>query len=474
MWGRTAWGMGPWASAEVPAASPGTGTLPPPIPGATSSFTFAGQSGTGPWAMRSWAGAMPILANPGGGISIAPDPATGVMRIWAWWPDASVLQLIRIGPDGKRTGVRGGYPVMISTPTRKNWATNPSVETGLNGYVPGTGSPTLSQIARAGEPSAGVFAWRATIAGAGTNEVTIPHSLPAQAVTIALDLQISDLPTGVTISLGWNNSVGGALTASSVALTPSQRSASVDQYARQVVMLTPPAGAATAGSLKITATGLPAGATMDGDRVLAEVGVSDGSYFDGASLGGVWGGTAHLSTSRLASVQVVDDGECPLDVAVRYELYNPALNGGIVSSPFSTLASEENVWLTHPEEPDTPVKVLITQTPDVDYVLEQALFTILDSPYPVSVSSSTRTAPSGALSVLVETFAERDRFIYDLFGNGTPVLLRCPDRYGYGEGQWIVLGTIREVANGSLPWDQIRTLEAGYQEVEEPADTVAA
>lgn len=473
VWSKSTLSTAPWASDVIPAPPPGTGTLPPPIPGATPTFEYTSQVGVGSWAMRSWAGAMPVLVNPGGGVSVAPDPERGVMRVWAWWPDAPSLQLIRVGPTGDRTGVRGAYPWTVEGVTRKNFATNPSVETGLNGYVPGTGSPTLSQISRTDDPTAGLFAWRATIAGAGTNEVTIPHSIPAQTVTVALDLQLSDLPTGVTISLGWNNSTGGALTASSVSLTASQFTASVDQFMRQVVTLDPPAGAATSGSLKITATGLPAGATMDGDRILAEVGITTGEYFDGATLGSVWDGTEHLSTSRLAPVQVIDDGECPLDVAVRYEVYNPSIIGGRVISPATSLLSEERVWLTHPEFPHTPVRLLITDTPDVDYVLEQAVFPILDSPYPVVVSSSTRLAPTGSLRILVESFEERDHFIHTLFGNGEPVLKRTPYRYGYGEGEWIVLGTIRE-PGGMKPWDQVRVLEASYQVVEEPVDTLAA
>lgn len=471
-WAKVSYASAPWASGPVPGAPPGQGTLPPPIPGASPTFVYSSQRGIGPWAMQTWAGFMPIIANPGGGVSILPDPDRGVMRIWAWWPDVTQLQLIRVGPDGSRTGVRGGYPITISSATRKNYATNPSLEAGLNGYVAGTGSPTLTQIARTDAPS-GVFALRATIAGAGTNEVTIPHSLPAQAVTVALDVRFSGLPSGVTISLGWTNSVGSALTASSVNLTASQYTASVNQYTRHTVMLTPPAGAANAGSLKITATGLSAGAQMDLDQVTAEAGATDGSYFDGSLLGGVWGGTTHLSTSRLAPVMMVDDGECPLDVAVRYEVLNPALNGGTVTSPYSTLESGERVWLTHPESPSIPVQILITDTPAVSYALDQGTFPILDSPYPVVVSSSVRMAPSGQLSFLVESFDQRGTFIHDLFGDGTPVLKRTPHRYGYGDGEWIVLGTITE-PGGMRPWDELRALEAPFQVVEEPADTVAA
>jgi hypothetical protein len=374
--------------------------------------------------------------------------------------------LIRINSEGERVPVRGAYGLTVNGVTRRNYATNPSVETDLSGYVPGTGSPTLTRIARVGA-SSGSWSWRATVAGAGTNEVTIPHSLPAQAVTIALDLKLSAPPTGVTISLGWTNSSGGALTTSSVALTADQYTASVNQYYRHKVTLTPPAGAANAGSLKVTTTGMPAGGQMEGDLILAEVGSSDGSYVDGSLLGGTWVGTAHLSVSLLAPMQYLLDGECPLDVSVRYEIYNPGLSGGRITSAPATLLSADRAWITHPDFTSTPTEVLLTSTPDLVHDLPQAVFPILDSPYPFPVSAAERLAPSGEVEFLTGTFADRDE-LFDLFRTGTPVLLRQPDRFGRGEGEWIVLGAISEPSLGQKGWGQLRALRAPFQVVESP------
>lgn len=470
MWARSAYAATPWAAVTIPSDPiPGGVVIPPPVPEATTSYTVRSSAGTGPWAWRTWGGATPYVAGPSGGISVAPDPAAGVVRIWVWWPDQQAYQVVRVSQDGTRTPVRGGYPVTVVGATRRNYATNPSVETGLNGYVAGTGSPTLSRIARTGEPTAGSYALRAQVAGAGTNEVTIPHSLKVGAVTVALDLRLSALPTSVTVTLGWNNSGGGALTASTATLTSAQYSSSVGQYMRHVVTLIPPNGAAQAGSLKITTGGMPAGGQMDIDRVTAETARTDGSWFDGATLGGSWTGTAHLSASTLAPVQTLADGECPLDLAVTYEVYQPGFMGGQVATSPVTLASGERVWLTHPSTPGVPVQCRITTTPDLDHVLEQGVFPILDSAYPVAVSASTRLAPSGALEFLADTFADRDRLLRQLFPDGTPVLLRTPNRYGYDEGMWIVLGTIRETAGGQKPWRQLRLLTAGFQEVGPPA-----
>jgi hypothetical protein len=132
------------------------------------------------------------------------------------------------------------------------------------------------------------------------------------------------------------------------------------------------------------------------------------------------------------------------------------------------LASGNRVWLTHPESPTTPIEVLITTTPDVTYALDQAVLPILDSRYPLVVSASERLAPSGSVELLVETFAARDTTVYGTFGDGTPVLKRTPAAMGYGEGEWIVLGDLREKAAGFSPFDPVRPLEAPFQVVEAP------
>jgi hypothetical protein len=473
MYARTPYAAGPWSSGTIPVAPiPGSVVIPPPIPDATTTYATTVQPGVGPWAWRSWAGATPMVAGPSGGISVAPDPAAGVMRIWAWWPDAPSIQVIRISETGVRTPVRGGYPVAVVGTTRRNRATNPSLETGLNGYVAGAGTPTLSRIARTDDPTAGSWALRAQVAGAGSNEVTIPQSLTVGRVTLGFDLRLSALPTSVTITLGWNDSTGGALTAATATLTASQYTASVNQYTRHVVVLNPPNGAAQVGSLKINVGGMPAGGQMDLDRITAETASTDGSYVDGTTLGGTWSGTEHLSMSVVASVQTLADGECPLDVPVTYEVYYPAVVGRAGTLPVTLSStpsgSAERVWLTHPLTPSVPLECRITTAPDLEHVLEQGVFPILDSPTPVVVSASTRLAPAGAVEFLTETWAERDRLIHDVFADGTPVLLRAPARYGYDEEMWIVLGTIREPAGGK-GWEQTRLLTAGFQVVEAPA-----
>lgn len=431
-------------------------------------FTMSPAQGIGPLALRGYASATPTTAVTGVGMSVVPQPSLGVMRVTAWWPSATQLRLVRISADGTRTPVRGGYSYTVVGTTRRNQATNPSIEVSTAGYTAGTGSPTLTRIARGDDPG-GAWSLNAVNASAGSSAVNVPHALTVGQVTVGLDLRLSAAPSGVTVTLGWLNSTGGALTATTVALTSGQYTASVGSFARQVVDLLPPAGAAQAGTLTITATGMPAAGQMGIDRVTAETAATDGSYFDGASTGGSWSGTTHLSSSVLAPVQTIDDGEAPLDVPVSYELTNPLAQGVQLVAPAETLSSENRVWLTHPGDPGEPVEVFNTATPELEHVIDQGVFPILDSKYPVAVSVALRRAPTGSLELVADTFAARDALL-TMFADGTPVLLRTPSTFGYGEGMWIVLGNLRENPLGQKGSRQLRTLSAPFQVVAAPAD----
>lgn len=435
--------------------------------------SFVSQRATGPYAQRAYGGLMPPLTVTGMDFTAVPMASIGVVRITAWWPDVAQIQLVRISPDGTRTPVRGGYPATVVGSTRRNYSTNPGIETSTAGYTAGTGTPTLTRIARVDDPN-GAWSLNASNAGAGTSEVNIPHSLIVGTVTVGLDLKTSALPSGVSISLGWNNSSGTPLTATTVALTSGQYTPSVGAFVRQVVTLAPPVGAAQVGVLKITATGMPAGGAMGLDRVTIEAATSDGSYFDGDTQGGYWTGTAELSTSVMAPVQIIDDGEAPLDVPVTYEMATPGLQGIRLASTPVTLDSQDRVWLTHPSDPGEPLEIFNIPTPDLEHVLDQGIFPILDSKYPFSVSAAKRQAPSGDLELIADTFAARDQLLEGMFSDGTPVLLRTPTDFGYGEGMWIVLGNIRESAGGQKPNQPLRTLAARFQVVAPPADVLVS
>jgi hypothetical protein len=395
------------------------------------------------------------------------------MRVSAWWPDAPVLQVVRILPDGTRIPVRGGYPLTTSTATRRNYVSNPSAEAGTNGYVPDAGTPTLTQLADAAAP-AGSYVLRATVAGAGSNGVTVPTALtvtPAgRTMTVGFALRTSALATSLTVSIGWTDAGGGALTANSATLSADQRAAAVGQFGRNVVTVTPPTGAVTP-TLKIISGGMPAGGTMDLDAIVFEIGTTTGDAFDGATLGGLWLGTAHLSASILSPVQTILDGEAPFDTPVIYQVSYPSIVGGRVTSDPATLDSGGTCWLSHPRLAGQPVPVDLREVPVLERDIQQGIFYPLDAERPVVVSSARRQAPSGELSFNANSFDERDT-IRSLLSDGMPVLLRSPEIYGYGLGSWLSFGSLKEDRGGRLAYQDATLMTVAFVEVDAPAPDV--
>lgn len=469
MYARIPWGSAPWAGTDVSGTAPPGQPLPPPIPGGTNRYYLTASGAAYPWAFGGWAGpALPLPTLPGG-LTVAPDPATGTTRIVAWWPDVAAVRLVRVHPDGSRHPVRGAYPLVATEPTRRNYCANPSIEIGLNGYVPGNGTPTLTRLAASDAPAGG-YVLRAEIASAGACEVTVPHSVPTGRVTVGVALRFVTRPTAVTVSLGWVDAVGTALATSTATLTANQVNNSVGQWARQVVGLAPPAGAVAAGSLKVAASGLPAGSTLDLDAVTVELGASAGTYLDGDSSAGFWLGTPGLSASLAAPMLTVDDGEAPLDVPVTYVLHNPTLVGGQATAPPVALASDGRTWLSHPARVTLPVEVDLRSTFDLEHDIDQGVFWPLNASRPVVKSAARRRSPTGTVAFNASSWAERDA-IRSAFADGSPVLVRAPAAFGYGTGLWLALGALTESREGRKPWQDAALLSAPFVAVAAPSVT---
>lgn len=466
MWARSPRGRFAWASGDPKVPPPGQ-TIPPPIPGGSAVYYAAAENGVYPWALGGWAGARNPLAYLVGGIVAAPDPAAGTVNVTAWWPYASALLLVRVHPDGSRVPVRGGYSVPVSGSTRRNYAANPSIESGLNGWLPKDGNPTLTQ----GQGDAAVgssFARATTAAGSGgANGVGIPTSLTGAApMTIGFAWRGSSLPTSLTVKVAWTDEGGGALATSSAALTADQLAAGVNQWTRPVVTLTPPSGAVTP-TVSVVAAGMPTGSTLDLDAVTIESGVTSGSAFDGTTLGAVWVGTPGLSDSILAPVVTVVDRECPLDVDVSYTVTSPGITGGRATSAPVQLASQWRTWLTHPDTGRPLMSVDVKTTPALEFGAEQGVFFPLGARRPVVISAKRRQAATGTLVFNVNSFAERDQ-LADLLDDLQPVLLRAPAAYGLGLGMWLSLGTVTEDRGGRKAYQDAATLSAPFYVVDAP------
>ncbi|QWF78697.1 hypothetical protein [Amycolatopsis sp. CA-230715] len=468
-WARAIFARTPFAAGAgtESATLPGQQELPPPIPGGTAKWTYTPNPPLG-WARRGWAGGASPPTYPGGGVSIRPVPEAGVMQVTAWWPDATVLQIIREHSDGTLWPVRGGNPLFVTRPTRRNYALNPSLEVGLHGYVADAGNPTLARVTGGSAARGGAYL-AATIAAAGPVGVTVPTSIPSTPdVTIGVDLRFSARPSAVTVQITWTDLAGVPLPASTAALTTDQINQSVDQFARQVVKLSTPAGAVTP-TVKVIAAGMPAGGVMALDGFTVERYSTAGSFFDGATYGGTWLGPAGLSASILAPLLNFADGEAPLDIPLRYRVVNPASTGGTMTSQLATLLSGGRTWLTHPSRTDRPLVVQVGAVPKRTRESPRGVFYPLGATYPIIVSSSQRRAPTGELSLGALSFAERDELLA-VFADLQPVYLRPPAEFGYGTGMWLSLGDLDEDPGDRRAYQGTRILTAPFHEVAAPSE----
>lgn len=462
---RGAFGRAPYAGSiatEAP-APPGQQTIPPPIPGGTAKWVYRPHHLLA-YGWRSFAGRTSQQTYPGGGVSIRPVPEVGVMRVSAWWPDASALQIVRVHSDGSAWPVRNASPLEVGQPTRRNWCTNPTLEVGLNGYVAGDGTPTLSRPDD-GTASEGAYYIKAVNASAGSNGLVIPTAIPGGGndLTVAFDLRLSAQATSFTITVTWSDSAGIPLPASSATLTANEINQSVDQFARQLVRVsTPPAG--VTATVKVVAGGMPAGGVMSLDQITVERGATDGSPFSGSTYGATWLGTTGLSASTLAPVLEVDDGECPVDSNVYYRVINPRATGGTMSSEPALLDSLGKTWLTHPLHATAPRRIVVKAVPTRTREAKQGVFVPVNGRYATVVSEARRRAPTGEFSLYAMSWAERDALV-ELFDDMLPVLVRAPGTYGYGNGMWLSLGSMDEDAEGRLAPHDARLFSAPFVEV---------
>ncbi len=470
MLGGAALARGVLAAGEITILVPPGQYIPPTVPDGTTVYYYDAQVPARPIAMAGLAGAGPQAIYPGGGIVLVPDPATGVMKIMAWWPDATSLQLIRTPFGGSPALVRGGSPLAVTDSTRRNWSTNPDIAGATTGYTAGTGSPTLAVVTRT--DSVGGQMLRATNASAGSSAVVLAGTLPGGTdATIAMDLQLSASPTTVTVSVAWTNSGGGSVGTTSAVLTAAQAVYSVGQLYRQVFALTIPAGA-VAGVVTLTATGMPAAGQIHLDRVTLEAAATGGSYVDGTTLGAQWLGTSGLSTSVIAPVVTLLDGECPVDTPVVYQLSNPSLTGGRITSQSATLASNGTTWLTHPSAPSAPLSIDLRVKPVLERGVDQGVFwPMMGDGRATTVSTAQRRAPAGTLAFNAISLTERDALLAK-FADVSPVLLRPPAEFGYPSDWWVSLGSLTEDPEGRKNWQDAWLLSAPFVTVRTPSAIV--
>jgi hypothetical protein len=465
-YGQIPYAHSPYAGAALDEVPPPNQVIPPPIPGGTTTYEWVAENGFYPWTWTGWAGARLPMPSLPGGLVVVPHQETGIVEVMGWWPDAAILQFIRITDDGTRTPVRGGYGVVVEGATRVNSVSNPSFETGLNGWVPGTGSPTLSRPA--GGAAEGDSYMRAVRTGVGSIGLTAPLAsyTPAATATVSVALRFPLRPTSLTATVSWQDSGGGALTSNVITFTADEINECVSQWARLTRTVTPPAGAVTPG-LNITVGGVPAGGAVEVDAVVLEAGTSDGSYFDGDMLAAIWLGVTDLSASLLSPIVTINDADCPLDVPVTYMVADPSITGGYAVVPAITLPSVGRFcWLTHPARA-APMRCDLREVPTLQREIDQGVFWPIGRRHAVTVSSRRRSATAD-LVFNAMSFSERDALL-DFMDDGTPLLLRAPASFGYGPGRWWALGTVTEDRESRLAHQDAMILTAHSTEVDTPS-----
>lgn len=468
-YGRDRYGRVTYAGTAVSDYPPPNQEIPPPIPGGTTSYEWAVENGWYPWAWGGWAGGRLPMPTLPGGLVVVPHQETGTTDIMGWWPGADFLHFVRVADDGSRLPVRGGYGVPVGGPTRINSVLNPSFEVGLNGWVPGTGTPTLAHIT--GDAAVGNKYMRASRTGAGSIGLTAPIGsfTPGSTVTVSVAFRFNLRPTSLVATVSWVNESGGALSSNVITFSANQINEAVTQWARLSAVVTPPDGAFTPG-LNIVAV-VPSGGTVEIDAVVLEAGTSDRSYFEGGSLGATWLGVEGLSASVLSPILTVTDADCPLDVPVVYQVSDPGITGGSATAPAITLPSLGRFcWLTHPARA-LPMQCDLRRVPTRDRDIDQGVFWPVGRRAALTVSSRRRSA-TAEITFNAVSFGERDALL-DFMDDGAPLLIRAPARYGYGGGTWWSIGKVSEDREDRPAYLDVMVLVAASTEVDAPSPYVS-
>lgn len=472
------WAIAPWSAPGGVEPRPlGQQQRVVPIPTArTTRFSFLAGAGFDQLRGRDcWSATARIPNYPGGGIALSPLPEQGVMRLFAWWPDARRLFLIRQHADGSRWPVRGGTPRKTDGRTRRNGIQNPSCEVSLAGMVPGRGSPVLEQVARPehADDDAGVYALRGTVASAGQWEIAWPVDpveCPSGSATVSVDVRTSSALSAVSAIVSWVDVVGNALGDTTTALSEQQLAAVNGVMRRVTVHTLAPDDATRAVAVKLYAPTVPAGGWLETDCAVLEDGMTDGAYVAGSTPGGQWVGTPDLSASIIAPVQVIVDRECPLDQRVRYEVFYTGMTGGRMRSAWETLyarRSRYSGWITHPLLPDV-VPLWVPRDFDLTRAITREKIDVQGRPNPIVLTDGTRRSGSGTFTAYTEGLVDRHR-LTDLLADGAPLCVRFPAGYDHPPLWWLSFSDVT-VTNprGDAPYDR-REFSAPFDPVDPPS-----
>lgn len=147
------------------------------------------------------------------------------------------------------------------------------------------------------------------------------------------------------------------------------------------------------------------------------------------------------------------DPEAPLDVPVYYTVTSPTYPYQSLTSNTVTLASSGSSWLTHPRLQNLSTKVVVNRNPVKTRPLQVAYYPVIGRRHQLAVTAGVRGAPTYKLDVFTQTQVQRDNMLA-LLADGSPLLLRTPDGYGFDPQTWLSVGTCDEVpvTDSVLKW----------------------
>ena len=219
-----------------------------------------------------------------------------------------------------------------------------------------------------------------------------------------------------------------------------------------------------------------AGDVLDITGQLLQLGAQlDGPFFDGSFAQGAWTVTPDNSTSSLAPVQYIIDGEAPLDKQFTYLLANPSEPGYDITSQVVTLNkyNEYSTWATHPSSPSYPIHLWVETAPNMTRPIDQGNYVVIGRSKPIVRSSTVRQAESGQITMVTQTHSDRAR-LEQLLSDGQPLLIRTPATYGYDPQWWMSIGDYELQLIRNDAQSAVRKFVGKFTTCEAPPDYASA
>lgn len=183
--------------------------------------------------------------------------------------------------------------------------------------------------------------------------------------------------------------------------------------------------------------------------------------------GNVAGVRGAVDAAVTSTEELVRDYEAPFDLALVYKVtvYDGATVVGTASVAFTIPFAECEAWFVDLARPTNSLELTVENLAELAFEAAAGVHRVLNRRAPVLTTLPAWT-PSGELSALTDTLAERDA-MRDLLGSGYPFLLRTSPELGIGNIYFGVTGFVEERFL-ALGWAAERRFRIAVVQVERP------